>query len=205
MPAGLTSDQPLPEGGGQPGHDLAPCLWRPGNAVLLANHVRTLPCMVRSCCAEEGIGGGVAAARCAPARRRRLAGVGCLWSRDVWPWPDGHQADSVGLVPRGQCWPRQDTNVGGTGTGEATMTAEQGGGVGGGRVPALNIERLYSTTIPAGELARALADHFGKQEFEVQVFRSSEDRTVMQARKESLWRHLLGVSYALTVVFTPRE
>ena len=85
------------------------------------------------------------------------------------------------------------------------MTAEQGGGVGGGRVPALNIERLYSTTIPAGELARALADHFGKQEFEVQVFRSSEDRTVMQARKESLWRHLLGVSYALTVVFTPRD
>src|SRR6266568_8112248 len=29
------------------------------------------------------------------------------------------------------------------------------------------------------------------------------DRTVMQARKESLWRHLLGVVYALTVVFTP--
>ena len=24
----------------------------------------------------------------------------------------------------------------------------------------------------------------------------------MQARKESLWRHLLGVAYALTVVFT---
>jgi len=31
------------------------------------------------------------------------------------------------------------------------------------------------------------------------------DRTVMQARKESLWRHLLGVVYALTVVFTPGE
>jgi hypothetical protein len=27
----------------------------------------------------------------------------------------------------------------------------------------------------------------------------------MQARKESLWRQLLGVTYALTVVFTPRE
>jgi hypothetical protein len=27
----------------------------------------------------------------------------------------------------------------------------------------------------------------------------------MQARKESLWRHLLGVVYALTVVFTPGE
>jgi hypothetical protein len=38
-----------------------------------------------------------------------------------------------------------------------------------------------------------------------QPFRSSEDRTVVQARKESLWRHLLGVTYALTVVFTPGE
>ena len=27
----------------------------------------------------------------------------------------------------------------------------------------------------------------------------------MQARKESLWRNLLGVAYALTVVFTPGE
>ena len=85
------------------------------------------------------------------------------------------------------------------------MAAEQDKGTGAGRVPALNIERIYRTTIAADELARALADHFGKQDFEVQVFRSSEDRTVMQARKESLWRHLLGVTYALTVVFTPGE
>jgi hypothetical protein len=85
------------------------------------------------------------------------------------------------------------------------MTAEQGTGKATGRVPALNIERIYTTTIPADELARALADHFRKQEFEVQVFPSSQDRTVMQARKESLWRHLLGVTYALTVVFTPGE
>jgi len=35
--------------------------------------------------------------------------------------------------------------------------------------------------------------------------RTSENRTVMQARKESLWRQLLGVTYALTVVFTPGE
>ena len=28
---------------------------------------------------------------------------------------------------------------------------------------------------------------------------------MMQARKESLWRQLLGVTYALTVVFTPGE
>ena len=27
----------------------------------------------------------------------------------------------------------------------------------------------------------------------------------MQARKESLWRNLLGVAYALTVTFTPER
>ncbi len=85
------------------------------------------------------------------------------------------------------------------------MTAEQGTGTGARRMPALNIERVYRTTISADELAQALADHFRKQDFEAQVFRSSEDRTVMQARKESLWRHLLGVTYALTVVFTPTD
>jgi hypothetical protein len=85
------------------------------------------------------------------------------------------------------------------------MAAEQGKDTGIGRVPGLNIERIYSTTVPAEELAKALADHFRTQEYETQVFRTSGDRTVMQARKESLWRHLLGVAYALTVVFTPRE
>jgi len=85
------------------------------------------------------------------------------------------------------------------------MTAVQGKDTRAGGVPALNIERVYRTTVPADELARALADHFGAQEFEAQVFRASGDRTVMQARKESLWRQLLGVAYALTVVFTPGE
>jgi hypothetical protein len=85
------------------------------------------------------------------------------------------------------------------------MTAEQGRDMPTGRVPGLNIERIYSTTIPPGELAQALADHFSANQFETQVFRTSGDRTVMQARKESLWRTLLGVSYALTVVFTPGE
>jgi hypothetical protein len=85
------------------------------------------------------------------------------------------------------------------------MAAEQGKDTPAGKVPALNIERIYSTTVPAGELARALADHFRAHEFEVQVFRTGGDRTVMQARKESLWRNLLGVAYALTVVFTPGE
>ena len=85
------------------------------------------------------------------------------------------------------------------------MTAGQDRDMGTGRVPGLNTERIYSTTIPADELAQALADHFRSQGFEAQVFRSSGDRTVMQARKESLWRNLLGVAYALTVVFTPGE
>ena len=85
------------------------------------------------------------------------------------------------------------------------MAAEQGKDTGTSRVSGLNIERIYSTTVPAEELANALADHFRAREFETQVFATSGDRTVMQARKESLWRHLLGVSYALTVVFTPRE
>jgi hypothetical protein len=84
------------------------------------------------------------------------------------------------------------------------MADEQGRGTGGGR-PALNFERIYGTTVPAEEVARALADHFRMQEFEVQVYRSSENRTVMQARKESLWRQLLGVTYALTVVITPGD
>ncbi|HKA96077.1 MAG TPA: hypothetical protein VKD66_07405 [Streptosporangiaceae bacterium] len=83
------------------------------------------------------------------------------------------------------------------------MAAEQGKDTTADQVPALNIERVYSTTVPTGELARAVADHFRAQGFEAQVFRTSGDRTVMQARKESLWRNLLGVAYALTVVFTP--
>ena len=83
------------------------------------------------------------------------------------------------------------------------MAAEQDGGIGTGRVPGLNTERVYTTTVPAEELARALADHFRAQGFEAQVFRTSGDRTAMQARKESLWRTVLGVAYALTVVFTP--
>jgi hypothetical protein len=74
-----------------------------------------------------------------------------------------------------------------------------------GAVPALNVERIYSTTVPAEELAQALAGHFRAQEFEAQVFRAGGGRTVMQARKESLWRDLLGLAYALTVVFTPGE
>jgi hypothetical protein len=85
------------------------------------------------------------------------------------------------------------------------MTAGQDKDMGTGRVPGLNTERIYSTTVPADELAQALADHFRAQGFEAQVFRTSGDRTAMQARKESLWRNLLGVAYALTVTFNPRD
>src|ERR1700745_3407386 len=85
------------------------------------------------------------------------------------------------------------------------MAAEQGRNMGTGRVPGLNTERIYSTTVPADELAQALAEHFRARGFEAQVFRTSGDRTAMQARKESLWRTLLGVAYALTVVFPPGE
>jgi hypothetical protein len=85
------------------------------------------------------------------------------------------------------------------------MAAEQGKDTRTGRMAGLNIERVYTTAVPAEELAQALAGHFRAQGFEAQVFRTSGDRTAMQARKESLWRNLLGVSYALTVVFTSRE
>src|SRR5262249_13339976 len=83
------------------------------------------------------------------------------------------------------------------------MAAEQGKDTTAGQVPALNIERVYSTTVPAGGRARAGAARSRARGFEAQVFRTSGDRTVMQARKESLWRNLLGVAYALTVVFPP--
>jgi citrate lyase alpha subunit len=84
------------------------------------------------------------------------------------------------------------------------MTEQQGGSTA-TRRPALNFERIYGTTVSAEDVAQALADHFRRQEFEAQVYRTTENRTVMQARKESLWRQLLGVTYALTVVITPGE
>ena len=83
------------------------------------------------------------------------------------------------------------------------MSADQGNGTAAGRGQAMNIGRVYRTAVPAEELARALADHFRAREFEAQVFRTTGDRTVLQARKESLWRHALGVAYAVTVTITP--
>ena len=48
------------------------------------------------------------------------------------------------------------------------MADEQGSGSGAGR-PALNIERIYLTTLAAEDHARTLADHFRVQEVEAHV------------------------------------
>jgi hypothetical protein len=74
-----------------------------------------------------------------------------------------------------------------------------------GRTTGLNIERVYQTAVPAEDVAKTLAEHFRGREFEAQVFGAAGERVVMQARKESLWRQLLGVSYAVTVVISPGE
>ena len=74
-----------------------------------------------------------------------------------------------------------------------------------GRTTGLNIERVYQTAVPAEDLAKTLAEHFRGREFEAQVFGAAGERVVMQARKESLWRQLLGVSYAITVLISPGE
>ena len=71
-----------------------------------------------------------------------------------------------------------------------------------GRTTGLNIERVYQTAVPAEDVAKTLAEHFRVREFEAQVFAR---RGCMQARKESLWRQLLGVTYAITVVISPGE
>ena len=69
----------------------------------------------------------------------------------------------------------------------------------------MNIERTYQTTMGTEAVAHALAIHFRAQDFEVQIFRTPEGSQVMQARKDSLWRHALGVAYAATVTLTPGE
>lgn len=63
----------------------------------------------------------------------------------------------------------------------------------------LNIERVYQTAVSADDVAKTLAEYFRTREFEAQAFSTPGDQVVMQARKESLWRQLLGVTYAITV------
>jgi hypothetical protein len=70
---------------------------------------------------------------------------------------------------------------------------------------AINIERAYATTASADDLAQALAENFRAHDFDVQIFNTSDNARVMQARKESLWRNLVGTAYAVTVITTPGE
>ena len=69
----------------------------------------------------------------------------------------------------------------------------------------MNVERVYQTTVSGAEVAHALADHFRAQEFETQVFETTSNRAVMQARKDSIWRQLLGVAYAITAVISSED
>jgi hypothetical protein len=69
----------------------------------------------------------------------------------------------------------------------------------------MNVERVYHTNVAVAELAQALADHFRAQGFQTQVFETTDNRTVVQARKDDLWRQLLGVAYAVTVVLASTD
>jgi hypothetical protein len=69
----------------------------------------------------------------------------------------------------------------------------------------MNIERAYLTTVSADELAQAVGERFRAHDFEVQFFRSADNASVMQARKENLWRQVVGTAYAVTVIITPGE
>ncbi len=69
----------------------------------------------------------------------------------------------------------------------------------------MNVERVYHTNVPVAELAQALTDHFRAQGFETQVFETTDTRTVVQARKDDLWRQLLGVAYAVTVILSSTD
>jgi hypothetical protein len=69
----------------------------------------------------------------------------------------------------------------------------------------MNIERAYVTTVSADELAQAVAENFRAHDFQVQTFRTPDNATVMQARKDSLWRQAVGTAYAVTVIITSEE
>jgi hypothetical protein len=68
-----------------------------------------------------------------------------------------------------------------------------------------NIERAYLTTVSADDLAQAVAENFRAHDFQVQTFRSPDNATVMQTRKDNLWRQAVGTAYAATVIITPGE
>ena len=68
-----------------------------------------------------------------------------------------------------------------------------------------NIERAYLTTVSPEDLAQAVAENFRAHDFQVQTFRTPDNAKVMQARKENLWRNLVGTAYAVTVIITPGD
>ena len=70
---------------------------------------------------------------------------------------------------------------------------------------AINIERAYATTASADDVTQALAENFRGHDFDVQIFNTSDNARVMQARKENLWRNLVGTAYAVTVIVTPGD
>jgi hypothetical protein len=70
---------------------------------------------------------------------------------------------------------------------------------------AVNIERAYATTASADDVTQALAENFRAHDYDVQLFNTSDNARVMQARKESLWRNLVGTAYAVTVIVTSGE
>jgi hypothetical protein len=72
------------------------------------------------------------------------------------------------------------------------MDAEQGKDMRTGGVPALNIERIYSTTVPAEELARALADHFRAQETNGPACQQQQSREMPEDRARPSARLLRG-------------
>lgn len=69
----------------------------------------------------------------------------------------------------------------------------------------MNVERVYHTNVSVAELAQALAGHFGAQGFETQIFETTDNKTVVQARKDALWRQLLGMAYAVTVILAATD
>jgi hypothetical protein len=70
---------------------------------------------------------------------------------------------------------------------------------------AMNIERAYVTNASPDDVAQALAENFRAHDYDVQFFNTSDNARVMQARKENLWRNLVGTAYAVTVIITPGD
>jgi hypothetical protein len=77
-------------------------------------------------------------------------------------------------------------------------------------IHALSLERTMSTQrrtfygpdIDIAALAHALADNFSGEGFEVQILAAANSGSTVQARKEDTLRKVVGMSTALTTIFT---